>query len=220
MVPGILDFFVNIDQNFALIITEYGFWTYLLLFVIVTLETGLVVTSFLPGDSLLFVAGLSAASGLLNLYWLFGLFCLAGIAGNTLNYYVGHHIGIKVLRKKFPDLVKKEYLDRTERYFEKFGGKTIFIARFIPLIRTFAPFLAGVSSMNYRKFLIFTILSAGLWGAVMPTIGYFFGTNPFIRENIIWFIYGITILTLTTIVIIVTALVHGFFRSRKRSGDD
>jgi membrane-associated protein len=218
MVPGILDFFVNIDQNFALIISDYGFWTYVILFLIVTCETGLVVTSFLPGDSLLFVAGLSAASGLLNLFWLIGLFCLAGIAGNTLNYWVGHHIGVKVLREKFPDLVKKEYLDRTERYFEKFGGKTIFIARFIPLVRTFAPFLAGVSSMNYRKFLVFSILSAALWSAIMPTIGYLFGTNPWVRDHIVWFIYGIAILTIVTVVIIILALIRGSVRNRHRTG--
>jgi membrane-associated protein len=220
MDPGFLDFFINIDQSMAFIVSEYGFWTYLILFVIVTLETGLVVTSFLPGDSLLFVAGLTAASGLLNIFWLIGLFFLAGIAGNTLNYWVGHHFGVKVLREKFPDLVKKTYLERTERYFEKFGGKTIFIARFIPLVRTFAPFLAGVSSMNYRKFLTFSILSAALWGTIMPIIGYLFGTNAFIRENIVWFIYGIAILTLVTVVIIIVALIHGFFRSRREYPDD
>jgi membrane-associated protein len=220
MVPGSLDFFINIDQSMALIVSEYGFWTYLILFVIVTLETGLVVTSFLPGDSLLFVSGLTAASGILNIFWLIGLFFLAGIAGNMLNYWVGHHVGVKVLREKFPDLVKKTYLDRTERYFEKFGGKTIFIARFIPLVRTFAPFLAGVSSMNYRKFLTFSILSAALWGMIMPTIGYLFGTSPFIQENIIWFIYGMSILTLATIVIIIVALIHGFYQNRREYPDD
>jgi membrane-associated protein len=218
MVPGILDFFINIDQNFAQIITEYGFWTYLILFVIVTFESGLVVTSFLPGDSLLFVAGLSAASGLLNIFWLIGLFCLAGFLGNTLNYWVGHHIGVKVLRERFPDLVKKEYLDRTERYFEKFGGKTIFIARFIPLLRTFAPFLAGVSSMNYRKFLLFSILSAALWSMFMPSVGYLFGTTPWVRDHIVWFIYGIAILTIATVVITILALIRDFARNRSRTG--
>jgi membrane-associated protein len=218
MVPGILDFFINIDQNFAQIITTYGFWTYLILFVIVTFESGLVVTSFLPGDSLLFVAGLSAASGLLNIFWLIGLFCLAGFLGNTLNYWVGHHIGVKVLRERFPDLVKLKYLERTERYFEKYGGKTIFIARFIPLIRTFAPFLAGVSSMNYRKFLLFSLLSAALWSVFMPTIGYIFGTTPWVRDHIVWFIYGIAILTIATVVITILALIRDFARNRSRTG--
>jgi membrane-associated protein len=219
MIPGIPDFFVNIDQNFALIISYYGFWTYLILFVIITLETGLVVTSFLPGDSLLFVAGLSAASGLLNIFWLIGIFFVAGVAGNTLNYWVGRHIGERVLREKFPDLVKKKYLDRTGRYFEKYGGKTIFIARFVPLIRTFAPFLAGVSSMNYRKFILYSVISAALWGAVMPIIGYLFGTSPFVREYLVWFIYGIALLTLATIVVIIVALIHGFYRTRGEHPD-
>jgi len=219
MFPGFLDFLTNIDQNIALIILQYGFWTYLILFTIVVCETGIVITSFLPGDSLLFVAGLSAASGLLSLPLLIVLFFAAGTIGNLLNYWIGHHVGTRVLREKFPDLVRKDYLERTERYFHKYGGKTIFIARFIPLVRTFAPFLAGVSSMNYRKFLTFSVLSAALWAVVMPTIGYLFGTNPFVRENLIWFIYGMILLTLVTVVAIIAALVHGFLRGR-RSGND
>lgn len=214
MLPGILDFFLNIDQNFAMLITEYGFWTYLILFAIVVCETGIVVTSFLPGDSLLFVAGLSAASGLLSLPVLVVVFCLAGILGNLLNYWIGNHIGIRILHEKFPDLVKKKYLDRTKRYFEKYGCKTIFIARFVPLVRTFAPFLAGVSCMNYRQFVLFSILSAVLWSIAMPVVGYLCGTNPWVRENLVWFIYGMAIITLATIVIILIALVHGFYRRR------
>jgi membrane-associated protein len=212
MFPGTLDLFASIDQNVPLFITEYGFWTYLILFAIVVCETGLVITSFLPGDSLLFVSGLSAASGLLSLPVLIVLFWVAGITGSILNYWIGRHVGTKVLREKFPDLVRKDYLDRTERYFERFGGKTIFISRFIPLVRTFAPFLAGVSRMEYRKFLVFSILSAAIWAAVMPTIGYLFGTSPWIQQNIIWFIYGMIILTLATVVVIVVALVHGYFK--------
>ncbi len=222
MIPGILDFFLNIDQNFAMLISEYGFWTYLILFAIVVCETGIVVTSFLPGDSLLFVAGLSAASGLLYLPWLILIFCLAGIAGNLLNYWTGHHVGIRILHEKFPDLVKKKYLDRTNRYFEKYGCKTILIARFIPLVRTFAPFLAGVSCMNYREFVLFSVLSAILWSIAMPVIGYLFGTNPWVRENLVWFIYGMTIITIGTVLIIIVALLHGFYRRRHHkagSGD-
>jgi len=217
MIPGTLELFASIDQNVPLFITEYGFWTYLILFAIVVCETGLVITSFLPGDSLLFVSGLSAASGLLSLPVLYATFWVAGIAGSILNYWIGHHVGTKVLREKFPDLVRKDYLDRTERYFERFGGKTIFISRFIPLVRTFAPFLAGVSRMEYRTFLIYSVLSAALWAVVMPTIGYLFGMSPWVQQYITWFIYGMIILMLATVAVIFLALIHGFIRSR-RSG--
>jgi membrane-associated protein len=214
MGPGILEFLIHIDQNFPLLIDKYGFFTYVILCTIIIFETGLVVTTFLPGDSLLFVAGASAAAGLLSLSWLIFFFFLAAVAGYTLNYCIGHHIGVKVLRDRFPDLVKKEYLDRTNRYFARFGGKTIFIARFIPIIRTFAPFLAGVGSMRYRKFLVFNILSAIIWSSAITSIGYLFGLNPFIREHIIWFIYGMAILILATILLIIAALVRGFFQNR------
>lgn len=214
MGPGILEFLIHIDQNFPLLIDNYGFFTYVILCIIIIFETGLVVTMFLPGDSLLFVAGASAAAGLLSLNWLIAFFFLAAVAGYTLNYWIGHHVGVKVLRDRFPDLVKKEYLDRTNRYFARFGGKTIFIARFVPVIRTFAPFLAGVGAMQYRKFLVFNILSAIIWSVTITSIGYLFGLHPFIREHIIWFIYGMAILILTTILIIAAALIRGFFRNR------
>jgi membrane-associated protein len=214
MGPGILEFLIHIDQNFPLLIDKYGFFTYVILCIIIIFETGLVVTTFLPGDSLLFVAGASAAAGLLSMSWLIFFFFLAAVAGYTLNYWIGHHIGVKVLRDRFPDLVKKEYLDRTHRYFARFGGKTIFIARFIPIIRTFAPFLAGVGAMRYRKFLVFNILSAIIWSSAITSIGYLFGLNPFIREHIIWFIYGMAILILATILLIVATLVRGFVRNR------
>jgi membrane-associated protein len=217
MIPGTLELFASIDQNVPLFITEYGFWTYMILFGIVVCETGLVITSFLPGDSLLFVSGLSAASGLLSLPVLYAIFWVAGVTGSILNYGIGRHVGTKVLREKFPDLVRKDYLDRTERYFERFGGKTIFISRFIPLVRTFAPFLAGVSRMDYRTFLIYSVLSAALWAAVMPTIGYLFGLSPWIQQYITWFIYGMIILMLATVVVIFVALIHGFIRSRRSS---
>ena len=214
MGPGILEFLIHIDQNFPLLIDKYGFFTYVILCIIIIFETGLVLTTFLPGDSLLFVAGASAAAGLLSMSWLIFFFFLAAVAGYTLNYWIGHHIGVKVLRNRFPDLVKKEYLDRTNRYFARFGGKTIFIARFIPIIRTFAPFLAGVGAMPYRKFIVFNILSAIIWAVTITSIGYLFGLNPFIREHIIWFIYGMAVLILATILLIIVTLIRGFFRNR------
>jgi len=218
MWPGFLEFLIHIDQNFPLLIDTYGFFTYVILMVIITCETGIVITSFLPGDSLLFVAGASAAAGLLDLSWLLFFFFLAAVAGDTLNYWIGRHVGVRVLKEKFPDLVKKEYLDRTNRYFQRFGGKTIFIARFIPIIRTFAPFLAGVGAMEYRKFLVFNILSAAAWSVTITSAGYLFGTHPFIRDHIIWFIYGMAALILATVLVIIGALIRGFMRTRKRGG--
>lgn len=222
MGPGILEFLIHIEQFFPLIIEKYGFFTYVILSTIIIFETGLVVTVFLPGDSLLFVAGASAAAGLLSLGWLIFFFFIAAVAGDTLSYWIGHHIGVKVLRDRFPDLVKKEYLDRTTRYFTRFGGKTIFIARFIPVIRTFAPFLAGVGTMEYQKFLIFNILSAITWSVTITSIGYLVGLHPFIREHIIWFIYGMVILILVTVIVIVAALARDFLRNRgsPREGRD
>ncbi len=214
MGPGILEFLIHIEQYFPLLIEKYGFFTYVILSVIIIFETGLVITVFLPGDSLLFVAGASAAAGLLSLSWLIFFFFLAAVAGDILSYWMGHHIGIKVLRDRFPDLVKKEYLDRTTRYFTRFGGKTIFIARFIPIIRTFAPFLAGVGAMQYQKFLIFNILSAITWAVTITSVGYLIGLHPLIREHIALFIYGMVVLILATVLVITAALARDFLRNR------
>jgi membrane-associated protein len=220
MGPGILEFLIHIEQYFPLLINKYGFFTYVILSIIIIFETGLLITVFLPGDSLLFVAGASAAAGMLSLIWLIFFFFLAAVAGDILGYWMGHHIGVKVLRDRFPDLVKKEYFDRTTRYFTRFGGKTIFIARFIPMIRTFAPFLAGVGAMQYQKFLIFNVLSAIAWSVTITSIGYLFGLHPFIREHITWFIYGMVILILATVLVIVTALVRDFLRNRDAGGEE
>ena len=220
MGPGILEFLFHIEQSFPLLIDKYGFFTYVILSIIIVFETGLVITVFLPGDSLLFVAGASAAAGLLSLSWLIFFFFLAAVAGDTLSYWIGHNIGIKILQDRFPDLVKKEYLKRTNRYFARFGGKTIFIARFIPVIRTFAPFLAGVGAMQYQKFFIFNILSAIAWSVTITSLGYLFGLHPFIREHITWFIYGMVILILATVLVIVTALVRDFFRNKDAGGEE
>jgi membrane-associated protein len=216
MWPGLLEFLIHIDRNFPLLIDTYGFWTYIILLVIITCETGLVITPFLPGDSLLFVAGASAAAGLLSFPWLLFFFFLAAVAGDGLNYWIGHHFGLRVLREKFPDIIRNEYLERTGRYFRLYGGKTIFIARFIPVIRTFAPFLAGVGTMDYRTFTVFNILSAAAWSVTMTSIGYLFGSCPFIREHIIWFIYGMAVLIVATIIVTVAALIRGFLRVRKQ----
>jgi membrane-associated protein len=215
MWPGIWEFITHIDSNFPLFIDTYGFWTYAILMVIITCETGLVITTFLPGDSLLFVAGAAAAAGLLSLPWLFLLFFLAAVAGDCLNYWIGHNAGVRVVKEWFPDLMRREYLERTSRYFQRFGAKAIFVARFIPIIRTFAPFLAGVGAMDFRTFLLFNALSAAAWSVAITSIGFLFGTHPFIRDHIIWFIYGMGILILATVPVMAGALVRSYLKARK-----
>ncbi|MBP1927671.1 membrane-associated protein [Methanolinea mesophila] len=214
MLPGFLDFLLNIDQNLGPLISHYGIYAYLILFVIIVLETGLVVTPFLPGDSLLFVAGAAAASGLLDIYAIILVFIAAAIIGDTMNYWIGHYFGTKVFLQKFPGLIKKEYIDRTYGYFEKYGGKTIFIARFIPIVRTFAPFLAGVGRMTYRRFIIFNVLGAIAWSIGITVLGYVLGTSALVQAHINILIYLVIAVTLITIGIIVWGLVKGFLHSR------
>jgi membrane-associated protein len=154
MIVKFFDMLLHLDKYIDLLIRDYGMWTYLIFFVIVFCETGLVVTPFLPGDSLLFVAGTFAALGSLNLTWLLVLLTIAAILGDTINYWIGNYIGPKVFQMQNSRVFRKEYLDRTHQFYEKYGPITIVIGRFIPIIRTFAPFLAGVGSMTYGKFLI------------------------------------------------------------------
>jgi membrane-associated protein len=223
MIPGLIEFLIHIDQNLPLIINHYGLWTYLILFVIITLETGLVVTPFLPGDSLLFVAGACASVGLIDLLLVILSFIAASIVGDTLNYWIGNYLGLKVFMKRFPFLVKKEYIDRTYGYFEQYGGKTIFIARFIPLIRTFAPFLAGVGNMRYRRFLLFNVLGAVAWSISFTLAGYVLGFHPVVQENINLLIYFVLAITVITIVVIVGGVVKGLVsvcRNRSVQGEN
>lgn len=218
MIPDLIEFFIHIDQNLPLIIHHYGLWTYLILFFIITLETGLVVTPFLPGDSLLFVAGASASIGLIDPVLIILVFIAASIIGDTLNYWIGNYLGLNVFMKRFPFLVKKEYIDRTYGYFEHYGGKTIFIARFIPLIRTFAPFLAGVGNMAYRRFLLFNVLGAVAWSISFTLAGYVLGFHPFVQENINLLIYFVLAITVITIILILGLVAKGLISiDRNRS---
>jgi len=210
MFPAILEFLIHIDQNLAIIVDQYGFWTYFILFVIIMLETGLVVAPFLPGDSLLFVAGAMAATGTLDIYWLFVVFITAAIVGDTINYWVGNYLGLQVIMKRFPNLIKKEYVARTYGYFEKYGGKTIFIARFIPVVRTVAPFLAGVGSMNYRRFLIYNVAGAFAWTVVVVLAGYLFGQAPIVQDNINLLVYAVLFVTIATIGIVIYGLIKAY----------
>lgn len=212
MFPGVIEFILNIDQHLGQIVSQYGFWTYLILFIIIMLETGLVITPFLPGDSLLFVAGAMAAAGVLELPWLILAIILAAIIGDTLNYWIGNYVGLQVVLKRYPTLIKKEYITRTYGYFEKYGGKTIFFARFIPVVRTIAPFLAGVGSMNYRRFLLYNVIGAVAWTFTVVLAGYLLGQYSLVQENINLLIYLVFIVTIGTILVIIYGLIQAYRR--------
>ena len=177
-----VDLFVHLDTHLSAVISQYGTWTYLILFLIVFCETGLVVTPFLPGDSLLFAAGTFAALGDLDVWLMIVLLIIAAVVGDTVNYWVGAAIGPRAFQGRIRFL-KREHLERTHAFYEKHGGKTIILARFIPIIRTFAPFVAGVGAMSYGKFFSYNVLGAVLWVVVLVLAGFFFGNIPVVREN-------------------------------------
>jgi membrane-associated protein len=181
-VRSVMDLFLHLDQHLNRIVTDYGVWTHLILFAIIFAETGLVVTPFLPGDSLLFAAGALAALGSLDLGLLVVLLIGAAILGDTVNYWVGAWIGPRAFSGNLKFL-RKDYLDRTHAFYEKHGGKTIILARFIPIIRTFAPFVAGVGTMSYARFITYNIVGAVLWVGLFVPLGYFFGNMPRVKEN-------------------------------------
>lgn len=180
----IIDFVLHIDQHLSEIIRNYQVWTYLILFIIIFAETGFVVTPFLPGDSLLFAAGALVGIGDtgLNIYLLAVLLFIAAVAGDSVNYEIGKHYGVKAFSGKIPFL-KKEYLIKTQDFFVKHGGKTIIYARFVPIVRTFAPFVAGIGEMNYKRFASFNVVGAFIWIVVFLFLGYFFGNLPVIQKN-------------------------------------
>lgn len=179
----LLDFVIHLDKHLSAIIQNVGLWTYFILFLVIFLETGFVVTPFLPGDSLLFAAGTFAAAKVLNVVWLFVLLSAAAVLGDTANYWIGHFVGPKVFRQEKSRFFKKEYLDRTHRFYEKYGAETIIIARFVPIVRTFAPFVAGVGRMSYWKFISYNVIGGVGWVAIFVFGGYFFGNIPFVKRN-------------------------------------
>jgi membrane-associated protein len=179
---SVIDLFLHLDQHLSRVIADYGVWTHLILFLIVFAETGLVVTPFLPGDSLLFAAGTFAALGSLDLWLLIVLLLAAAILGDTVNYWVGAWIGPRAFGGNVKFL-RKDYLDRTHAFYQKHGGKTVILARFVPIIRTFAPFVAGVGAMSYPKFITYNVVGAVLWVGIFVPAGYFFGNIPAVRKN-------------------------------------
>lgn len=209
IISQLVDFVLHLDVHLNEIIQNFGIWTYLILFLIIFLETGVVITPFLPGDSLLFAAGSFAALGSLNVWVLFITLTFAAILGDTINYWIGHFIGPKAFGGNIRFL-KKEYLDRTHDFYEKHGGKTIILARFIPIIRTFAPFVAGIGAMNYSRFIVYNVVGAILWVALFTFGGYFFGNLPFVKENF-------TLVILAIIFISVLPGVVEFLRGRFKS---
>lgn len=177
-----LDFILHLDKYLSFIISQFGAWTYVILFLIIFAETGLVVAPFLPGDSLLFAAGTFAAVDSLNILALFIVLLAAAILGDTINYSAGKFLGSRAF-KKYPRTFKKEYLDKTQEFYDKYGTKTIVLARFVPIVRTFAPFIAGVGMMNYFKFLFYNVFGGILWVALFVFGGYFFGNIQWVKDN-------------------------------------
>jgi membrane-associated protein len=179
-VKQLIDLFLHLDQYLETIIHQFGGWTYAILFAVIFVETGLVIMPFLPGDSLLFAAGTFAALGSLNVWYIAGLLMIAAVLGDTVNYSIGHYLGDRAYNIKW---IKKEYLDKTHAFFEKHGGKAIFLARFVPIVRTFAPFVAGIGKMSYSYFITYNFVGGIVWVALFTFAGYFFGTIPFVRDN-------------------------------------
>jgi membrane-associated protein len=197
LIMQLVDIFLHLDRYLGTFLHDYGLWVYLLLFVIIFAETGFVVTPFLPGDSLLFVAGtLAAAGGGLNVEWLIPILIAASFGGDNTNYWIGHHLGPRVFRHNNSRLLNHEYLDRTRDFYNRHGGKTILLARFLPILRTFAPFVAGVGRMPYARFLAFSFAGSVLWIMLFVLSGYFFGHLPVVRKNLTLVMLGIIIISI------------------------
>ena len=195
----LIDVVLHLDRHLVELIRDYGAWVYLILFLIIFAETGLVVTPFLPGDSLLFVAGTLAAAGGMDIGLLILLLCVAAILGDSVNYAIGKHVGDRMV--KSGRFVRQEHVDRTHAFYEKYGGKTIVIARFVPIVRTFAPFVAGIGKMDYGRFLLFNVAGGIFWVISLTTAGYFFGNLPFVKDNLSLVVLGIVIASIMPAVI-------------------
>jgi len=210
LINSIIEILLHLDKHLDLIIRNYGMWTYGIIFFIIFLETGFVITPFLPGDSLLFAIGSFAALGSLDLRLSVVSLSIAAIAGDTVNYWIGNFTGPKVFSKEKSRFLNKEYLHRTHLFYEKYGGKTIVLARFIPIIRSFAPFVAGIGAMTYSRFIVYNITGGIAWVVIFVSGGYFFGNIPFVKNNF----------SLVILMIILISILPGvieFVRARKKS---
>ena len=210
-IKSVIDFVLHLDVHLSELIQTYGLWTYLILFAVIFCETGLVVTPFLPGDSLLFAAGTFAARGDLKVVVLFLLLAAAAVIGDTVNYWIGKIIGPKVFQKENSRIFKKQYLDRTHEFYEKYGAETIIIARFVPIVRTFAPFVAGIGRMTYGKFLSYNVIGGVAWVALFTFGGYFFGNIPFVKKNFSLVIIAIILISLVPVLL-------EFLKHREKKG--
>lgn len=209
LLKDFIEIFLHLDKHLSAVIQAYGGWTYVILLLIIFCETGLVVTPILPGDSLLFAIGSFAALGSLKLEYLLVGLTIAAILGDSVNYAIGHYMGPKVFSKKDSRIFRKEYLDKTHRFYEKYGAKTIILARFVPIVRTFAPFVAGIGAMSYGKFLTYNIVGGALWICLFVLGGYFFGGLPIVKQNF----------TLVILAIIALSIMPGvieFIRARRQ----
>lgn len=197
----LVDFILHIGDHLQELVKNYGNWIYAILFAIVFCETGLVVLPFLPGDSMLFAAGTIAAVGDMNIFVLMGLLIVAAILGDFVNFEIGKHFGQKLFSNPNSKIFKQSYLQKTHDYYEKYGGRTIIIARFIPIVRTFAPFVGGMGNMNYAQFARYNIVGAVLWVVSFTTLGYFFGQLPFVKEHFSWIMIAIIVFSVVPMVI-------------------
>ena len=207
LVVTLFDYFLHLDRHLAELVQEYGNWIYLILFTIIFIETGVIVWPFLPGDSLLFIAGTLAALGGMNVHLVVMLLILAAILGDTVNYWVGRYLGKRWLAPGNNRFIKREYIDRTHAFYERYGGFAIIVARFVPIVRTYAPFVAGVSEMTYRKFAFFNVCGAVIWVTSVTYLGYFFGNVPWIRQN-----QGLVALGIIAVSLL--PAVWGYFKTR------
>jgi len=196
----LVQIFLHLDKYLTQVISQYGAITYVFLFVIIFMETGFVVTPFLPGDSLLFAAGALSAIGALDIWLLYIMLLAAAILGDTTNYWIGHFIGPKVFEKDHK-LIKREYLIKTQKFYDKYGSSTIVLARFIPIVRTFAPFVAGIAKMAYGQFITYNIIGGFLWVSLFTWGGYFFGNLPFVKTNFHYVVLVIIFLSITPIIV-------------------